>query len=220
MCEELLQAGVRFLPWIGNQYREGFNGHRFMILGESFYSYWDDNNHEIPNNFAILCIQEVIERGDCANFWKTVEQAIVNEIRINGFTPNGGENLWNRLAFYNFVQCEINGGARLRPSIKDFRNSYDVFTKVLSYLEPSRVWICGHILWDTIKKIENEKNIPNDCIHDRIKAYHLNNGTEVWCLRTVHPSSGSFSWRREHPVIMSFLDDPQQAANRLNDQIA
>lgn len=217
MCEELLQAGVRFLPWIGNQYENGFiNGHRFMILGESFYNYWDGGNHPIRNNFASLCIQEVIDRGDCANFWKTIEQALLNEKREDGFAPSGCKNLWNRLAFYNFVQREINGGARIRPRLIDFRDSYDAFRVVLNYLRPNRVWVCGHILWDTIQRIENV-NIPHHC---RIKAYHLDDGTQVWFLRTVHPSSGVFSWRREHPVIMSFLEDPQQAANRLNAQIA
>jgi hypothetical protein len=56
----------------------------------------------------------------------------------------------------------------------------------------------------------------NDYLHDDVQAYRLQDGTRVWCLATVHPSSGRYSWERLHPVIMDFLDAPEKAVLRLN----
>ena len=34
---DLLQAGAKFLPWVGDSYKDCFEGVRLLILGESQY---------------------------------------------------------------------------------------------------------------------------------------------------------------------------------------
>jgi len=57
-------------------------------------------------------------------------------------------------------------------------------------------------------------------LHGDVQAYRLTNGDAVWCLATVHPSSGRYSWSLLHPIIMAFLDDPQKTAAIMSPSLA
>jgi len=109
-------GGVYFLPWIGDNYSQGFCGRKFLVVGESHYSHWvdadgTDRYHPPSENWTREFISGVTAREGCARFWKNVEQALLNEERVdsgNGkWYPNGGLALWNRFAFYNFVQSAL-----------------------------------------------------------------------------------------------------------------
>lgn len=209
MDEELLADGITFLPWVGENYELGFNGRRFLVLGESHYDNWAGEQHPLPNTFTRECIEEVIARKGGANFWRTLEQALLNQIRQNGWVE-GGDKLWPQLSFYNFVQAPVIGGARVQPENLVFEDSHKPFRQVLECLRPDRVLVCGKRLWNRMPNIPAE-----DCLHDDVQAYRLDDGTQVWCLATVHPSSGRFGWRELHPLIMAFLADPRTAAGML-----
>jgi hypothetical protein len=62
-----------------------------------------------------------------------------------------------------------------------------------------------------MEEITSEEDYP----HDDVQAYRLADGTKVWCLATVHPSSGRYSWSRLHRIVMAFLNDPQNAVELL-----
>jgi hypothetical protein len=106
----LLNQGVLFLPWIGQNYEQGFADRRLLVLGESHYDKWTGEKHELANSFTRECIQEVVNREGGANFWKYLEQALLNEARQSGWAPSGGGVLWDKLSFYNFVQSPVSGG--------------------------------------------------------------------------------------------------------------
>ena len=199
--------GVAFLPWIGKKYEEGFHGRRLLVLGESHYDEWEGEKHFLGSNFTRECIQEVIARDPGAVFWPRLEQALLNETRNNGWPPNGGPPLWDKLAFYNFVQSPISGGPRVRPSWKAFQESRRPFRSVLEQLRPDRVLVCGKRLRNGMEPIPPGE----DYLHGDVQAYRFADGTKVCYLATVHPSSGSYSWSRLHSVIMAFLKEPSDA---------
>jgi hypothetical protein len=208
----LLAHGVVFLPWIGNEYRGGFNGRRLLVLGESHYDEWEGEQHQLDNDSTRECIREVIDRDTgSAAFWKYLEQVLLNERRTDGWAPSGGKSLWNKLAFYNFVQSAVSGGPRIRPEWKLFEASRKPFRVVLEILRPERVLVCGKGLWERMEEITEE----GDYLHDDVQAYRLTDGTKVWCLATVHPSSGRYSWSRLHRLITAFFNDPQEAVDTL-----
>lgn len=207
----LLEHGVVFLPWIGKNYEQGFNDRRLLVLGESHYDEWEGEKHPLGNEITRECIQEVIDRVNGAGFWKYLEQALLNETRKNGWVPSGGSPLWDKLSFYNFVQSPVPGGPRVRPDWKAFEESRKPFRAVLEQLRPDRVLVCGKGLWERMEEVTQKE----DYLHDDVQAYHLADGTKVWCLATVHPSSGRFSWSRLHPLIVAFLNEPQKAAGML-----
>lgn len=206
------EHGVVYLPWIGNHYEQGFNGRQLLVLGESHYDEWDGEKHALPPEFTRSCIKEVVNREkDCAVFWRFIEQALLNESRDRGWAPGGGHPLWDRLSFYNFVQLPISGRARVRPRWELFEASRKPFRAVLEKIRPERVLVCGKGLWEGMEEVTEAE----DYLHDDIQAYRLDDGTKVWCLATVHPSSGRYSWAHLHPLIMAFFDNPNTAAKLL-----
>ena len=72
MQQELEKGGVKFLPWIGNEYEEGIyyneegklcygngKGKKVLVLGESFY--WDDEDDGNGKMFIYNLIQDFID---------------------------------------------------------------------------------------------------------------------------------------------------------------
>ena len=208
----LLTHGIFFLPWIGKNYLHGFHGRRLLVLGESHYDKWEGLTHQLGNEFTRECIQEVVDRESDAEYWKYIEQALLNETREKGWAPNGGNPLWGTLSFYNFLQSPVSGGPRSSlPKWSLIEESRKPFRAVLERLRPDRVLVCSKRLWGAWMEIRQKE----DYLHDNIQAYRLADGTQVWCLATDHPSSGRYSWKRLHPLIMTFLDEPQRAAKVL-----
>lgn len=204
----LIENGVRFLPWIGSSYKSGFRGCRLLVLGESHYGDWDGKEHEMQN-FTRERVEEVIDRDkDCKSLWRYIEQAILNERRVNGWAPSGGRALWEYLVFYNFVQSPIQGGARVRPTRAQFIASQPHFRAIMEALRPERVLVCGKGLWGWMEDCDAGHHL-----HADVQAYRLADGSAVWCLATVHPSSGRYSWSRIHSIISAFLNNPKDAAN-------
>lgn len=209
--EHLARQGVNFLPWIGKKYERGFGNRRLLILGESHYDKWEDKTHVLGKEFTRTCIGEVIDRKSGSPFWKNIEQALLNEARSDGWCRSGGMPLWEKVAFYNFVQEAVRGGPRDRPQWSLFQKSHAPFRAVLEQLRPDRVIVCGKGLWENMEEITDD----NDYLHDDVQAYRLRDGTKVWCLATVHPCSGRYSWKLVHRLVTEFLNQPENVARLL-----
>jgi hypothetical protein len=222
--QRLSKGGVFFLPWIGENYKDGFCGHRLLVLGESHYNEWDGKGHELECGMTRDCVQDAINRvydskkPQYQKYWQAVEQALLNQNRErhpNGgnWAPGGGDPLWSTLAFYNFVQSPVRGGPRARPTGKQFRDSDAPFRAVLEELRPDRIWATGKVLFKCMgKTVESLKT-------DILEAYQLDDDTKVWCFATSHPTGSrgrcKFRWETEYPRIMAFLDDPKKFAEML-----
>lgn len=208
----LRKERVRFLPWIGEEYEKGWHGRKVLVLGESHYSTWrgDDKQrkeHSLGPTISRECIDEVVRRVPGARFWKSLEQVLLNEELVDRWAPNGGSPLWSRIAFYNFVQTPVDGGARVSPTSRQFRESFGAFRAVLEAITPQRVIVCGMRLWGQMP----DDILHSDCLHGRVQAYRLPSGQAVWCLAIHHPSS-AFSWTRWHQEIQVFVQSPEEAA--------
>jgi hypothetical protein len=202
-------SGIFFLPWIGDEYQQGFCGRKFLVLGESHYVQWDAADHELEPTFTRECIQEVVSRQDGARFWKSMEQALLNERREDGWCPGGGLGLWNKFAFYQYVQFPIAAGPRVSPTDQQSNDSLSAFTAVLEALRPERVLVCGKRLWGNMGPTKQQ-------FHPCVEAYELSDGSPTWCLAIDHPSSGRFSWSKAHQLVKAFLNDPRDAATLLD----
>jgi hypothetical protein len=198
----LLAQGVAFLPWLGSRYETGFRGRRLLVLGESHY--WSDYQPMTPESTRD-CVRDVIKRADWVNnFWKFLEQAHLNVERHE--MAASGDEFWNAIAFYNFVQVSVGEGPRQAPSWDNFVAAREPFAAVIAALKPERIYVCGKRLWGSMD------DTPEDLfLHDDLQGYRLPSGKVAWCLARVHPSSGRYSWRRVHQVIDSFLVDPRSA---------
>ncbi len=195
----LIENGVVFLPWVGSLYGTGYQNRRLMILGESHYNEWSGQRHTLSYNMTKECVLETINREEGSTFWKYIEQAILNEYRTDGWAPSGGKVLWEKLAFYNFVQKAVEGGPRKAPTWEQFQSSQAPFRAVLEELRPDLVWVCGKRLWWSMEKRDE------DTFHQLVGVYHLRDGHKVQCVATNHCSSGAFSWSKVHQVLAASL---------------
>src|SRR5579883_880864 len=208
--DRLARNGVFFQPWVGERYEEGFCGRRLLVLGESHYDTWEDEIHKLGQTFTRGCVEEVLSREGGARLWKAVEQALLNEPLSSGWCTRGGEELWRQFAFYNFVQTPVSGNANSKPRDEQFNDSHSQFLAVLEELRPERVLVCGTRLWSHMPPTPYDNGYNRLYLHGRVQGYELADGTAVWCLVLNHPSR-AFSWRRWHPVITAFVENPARA---------
>jgi hypothetical protein len=204
--------GYRFSPWVGQEYRVGFHGRRFLILGESHYDTWNGpdgpTKHTLDTDFTIECVAEVIERKPGAEFWKYLEQILLNEEREDGWVKEGNV-VWPQVVFYNFVQVPVDGKPGDRPLKEHFDQSCAPFLRLIEELCPERILGCGKQPWDCMPPTSGE-NPAGSCID----AYPLHGGDKAWRLAIKHPSYGP-QFRRLHPIVMAFLEDPSKAAKMI-----
>ena len=214
--DDLLEQGVCFLPWVGSRYEQGFKGRRLLILGESHYP-WKDEDRELsdplPPEVTRDYVRGVIARKAVGDFWKQIEQAHLNVERRE--LPPSGDEFWHSVAFYNFVQVPVGIGPRQAPKRSDFVAARPAFLGVMRALNPQRIVVCGKRLWGAMENVSDEL-----FLHDDLQGYDVLGGNVAWCLATVHPSSGRYSWRRLHPLIDAFIADPTEARAVLSNAAA
>lgn len=105
-------------------------------------------------------------------------------------------DLYDHIAFYNFLQVPIDGGSRTRPDPDVFRDPRHnhAFREVLEQLRPQRIYVCGKTLWTKFPEAEEEEaNLVHINGHAfEICVYHLKDGALAFATCTNHPSSGRY----------------------------
>src|SRR5271165_3112815 len=145
-----------------------------------------------------------------AQFWKYLEQILLNEEREDGWVREGNI-VWPQVAFHNFVQVPVDGKLGDRPLKDHFEQSCAPFLKLIEELRPERILVCGKQLWDRMPPTAAE-----DRLDYYIGVYPLSGGDKAWCLAIKHPAYGC-QWSKLHPIVMAFPEDPSKAAKMLSD---
>jgi hypothetical protein len=210
--QHLLQKGVFFLPWIGHDYTTGYCGRRTLVVGESHYTDWKDTSHdtdvtrhELKHEITRECINDyLINPGDAARLWGNIEKSFLgidgDQDRLSeNLEPIGNDALWRKIAFYNFVQTPILGGADIRPTPDQFRASRPAFKILLNALNPDCAIIFGRTMW-------KYRDATTGFKHEFLQSYKLESGKEVWCLNLWHASWRFYSWKVAHPLITKFFE--------------
>lgn len=196
---------IWFTPWVGNNYHDGgIFGKKILVIG---------NNHYCTNRASCACCG-VDGAGfsldnNCYNFTSSIIEeylAYKNGIAefdswMNTFShfqnaldsKSPSCDIWNSLAFYNYLQTAINNDNNKTSSnaiyslhIKDYHNSEECLWDVISQLMPDYIIIWGSII----------RNHVGEEILKRTKS-------PVLFIR--HPSIG-FSTDYWHNVLSNFLN--------------
>ena len=119
--KELQGKGVKFLPFVGDQYWYGisFNdngelvlgtkenpGKKVLVLGESHYCDEDLSDEELSSftREVLDCYLKPEERYSWMRTFLKFERALSNA------DPNiDSESIWNHLMFYNYLQFPLRG---------------------------------------------------------------------------------------------------------------
>ncbi|MFK0090520.1 hypothetical protein ACIQUS_24930 [Pseudomonas sp. NPDC090755] len=178
---------VRFAPWVGSHYAEGFRGLRILLVCESHYG---DKQHErptvTPELVKALALgekhpQATRKLGRHAHFAK-IMAALTNVKRSGSISSAQRRAFWDGVAYYNFLQ-EFISDSRVLPPKDAWERGKIAFTEVLTVLAP-----------------------------DVIVCFSLRNGKRVKSLAgdvpvavVNHPSS-RFAYSKVNPVIAEHIE--------------
>lgn len=132
--------GLKWLPWIGDQYWNIDPQNRLLTVGESHYH--DKTQQSIENHNSPTFTREVIEELAIER-WYYGTKIFPNLHRaIFGNDIFNAEGFWNLVSFYNFIQRPMvtNQG---RPSYDDFYNGWKVFFEIIKELKPKTCLFIG-----------------------------------------------------------------------------
>ncbi|WP_196768932.1 hypothetical protein [Xanthomonas arboricola] len=169
-----------FHPWIGPNYQVlGFSGHRILILGESHYGMPED---ESPS-FTVECIEGMAKAKHGHSFFTKTAKIFLERESGVPLTQSERSNFWDRVAFFNYIQCFPSKTARTRPTPAMWKFASTVFPLVIQELQPTFVLVLGNAL---------KQNLPE------IK-------TKATFFYVPHPSSFGFRPQEWRPQVLSAL---------------
>ena len=220
--EKLQEAGVMFLPFVGEEYEHGISfdeegnlvlgteekpGKRVLVLGESHYC--DEGCCDCGN---------VKLHKECAEFSRNVINAYLDEskerlnwmrtfVKFERALSNAdlnfdSESIWNHLMFYNYLPCAM-GGTRMAGVSKDYENAATPFYEILNTFKPDCVIVWGRRLFANLPYKHGEQGEYMPSIDSSTWNYQIY-GHTFKVLPIYHPSVG-FSWDFWHEVIVEFL---------------
>jgi hypothetical protein len=201
---------VKFLPWVGENYQNGLNGLRTLVLGESHYE--SSNNPDISNSprETILCIEEQAS-GDWAKaFWTKTASALIGRRP----TLEDKKLFWHSVAFYNYVQYSAGFGPRVRPPPESWEKSKLPFEEVLNELKPELIVALGYRLMAMLPDLNGHEGPTIDSApQPRTWLYpHPLGRALVFNIR--HPSS-AFSPPSWYPLVLVAQDKAKELRGQL-----
>jgi hypothetical protein len=193
---------VKFLPWVGARYSDGFAGKRTLILGESHYKWKGIADINQWRSITQTLVQEQCDGHYRKAFWTKTAKAFL------GHCPTLEEKrtFWSSVAFYNYVQESAGDAPRIAPRMESWASSQEAFKEVLISLNPDFVLILGYRLAANLRVflIERGEDILGA---ESVATYKIATGSGTRCIGypIKHPSSG-FDGGAWHPYIMKALE--------------
>ena len=128
---------ISFQPFVGENYHS--QSPKILVLGESHY----DGEGSSDENFTSMVVKKYAqqENGEKRKFFTIIAKNIDNQL-----TNHTAKSLWNKVAFYNYVQTIVGSGPRQRPTADMFDQSRQAFKSVVESLRPDIIVILGRHL--------------------------------------------------------------------------
>jgi len=139
------RQAVHFDPWQGEMFGRAaspLGAKRLLVLGEAHYS--EHQEDEIPSLTQSLVEDLRTGKRSIGYFTKLANLLSVHR---SGSQPR---DVWDSIAFYNFVQGFAAEKARERPSAEMWDAGRAPFARVLAELAPERVLVTGVELWNAL----------------------------------------------------------------------
>ena len=190
-----------FKPWVGRNYQTGINGNRVMVLGESHYCAVQSDAHP---NMTTEIISDLLDKNSEHEGYKNTYTKFERALAGKPLSTTEKEELWNRVIFYNYVQCPISE-ARKAPTNQEFDASEQPFFDILEKYQPDNVLVWGKRLYNHLPR--KGYQLPDLEVNGdsfEVWAYELTNGHIVKLLSITHPSA-AFTPEYCHSIIHKFL---------------
>ena len=220
--KELQEAGVKFLPFVGDNYEHGISfdkegnlvlgteeklGKRVLVLGESHYCDGDCCDcgnfklHKECAEFTRNVINEYLDESKERQNW--MRTFLKFERALSNADPNIDRNsIWNHLMFYNYLQRPLRG-LRMADE-KYYEEAKEPFFAILEKYKPDYIIVWGRRLFMSLpsENVLEGEYMPS--IEINIWSYQID-GHTIMVLPVVHPSGG-FLWGYWHEFIVELLN--------------
>ena len=179
----LTEKGIKFLPWIGEDY---FNfSPRILILGESHYFNEDlSKNKELMDEYNnnVNTTRDVVE-DYCNKGYLNLASMLTNKIIDNDI-------IWDYICFYNFFQKYVGFYSSDKSLIDEslIEMSQKAFFNVVEILSPDLIiaWGVTKLYWEWLPQ-DNCEIIDEE---NKLFKYKQYPKTVIWNMN--HPSSPKF----------------------------
>lgn len=180
-------SDILFEPWVGKQFADGNRfGVRILVLGEAHYG----KDCEARATVTIEVIRWLAQSIRHPFFTK-VSKVLLGLGKDTWIDDNARAEVWEQVAFYNYIQGFVGNRARVRPSSEMWERAQGPFFEVLDKLRPQVVLVLGKEL-----------------------AWHLPPiAKDIEICRIQHPATG-FSYDRWNPVFAEALRRAKEKAAR------
>ncbi len=107
-------------------------------------------------------------------------------------------DIWNSVAFYNFVQTAAPDPSNDNFSADDYKRSTPLAAEVIEALQPDIILVWGAKAYANLPD-NNWSPVSDSCVD-----YTLASGRKARCIKLTHPSSASFA--SEHAKISQLVN--------------
>lgn len=189
-------SDVQVYPWIGSSYETPkIFPRKTLLLGESNFTKPELFGKNLVQDCVVGDISDYSINRDTTGFCRFSTK--IRRILFSDSKIQPGD-LWNDVAFYNFVQFLVGGESRVRPTKEMWEESVPAFNEIISKLNPLQILVLGKANWN---------NLLNHIQNERIDQYmaKLNVGG-VWVAAVYinHPSS-CLSYSKWQPIAKRIL---------------
>ena len=142
--QSALDGGLKSLPWVGKNYAAAKV--RALVVGESHYTnkesaaerqrQGEEYNHS--TSFTRECVWE-----SCIDYWWEGRTWSNLQRALSGSSKRENAELWQKIAYYNFVQRLMDYTVKERPNWQDFADGWTHFVEVVKALKPDVCVFCG-----------------------------------------------------------------------------
>jgi hypothetical protein len=177
-----------FNPWEGPFYSKGLNGVKLLVVGEALYSgdkRFKDASRPQPGeaDWTEKFVRDLAIKGPGQHrpFWTKVTKLLLNRCKGEPISTADRTELWNRIAFYNYIQWWMPSG-RTKPTQGMWEEAREPFLSVLKKLSPRLVLVLGLRLYENLPPVSTQ------------------------LVPIAHPSSRGFTYERWCGKIVTALD--------------
>ena len=158
---------IKFRPWVGENYKQGFQNKKILILGDSHYCAKDSNrneaclsigdcsydsmNEKCYNMTHDLIRGEYMEhRSGRAKSVGHLQTILTFEKNLFGYIPTPQESIdfWNSVIFYNYIQhSQYKPRGRRDTKAEEIDDYKEAFKEVLAEYQPDYIIIWSKFLF-------------------------------------------------------------------------
>lgn len=193
---------LRWRPWVGRKYHSA--PRKLLIVGESCYAE-DKERNPSPETEADFLQDRDTTRGvlNCnlekEDTWR-VYTGLCNTL-VGGNEIEDRRKLWERVAYYYFIQNRVMQTLNDKPQEEDYRHAWPCFLEVVKVLQPTDCLVLG-----TRNETAFGASMEQAGLGWSIEDYPESVGGRT------KPRYATITWKDGHTLDMWFMQHPSRCS--------